>query len=180
MTGAIWASVAIAAATMFVTWTNRHRKVVMLMVAPLYGLAIIAGILYFTHDRQNSLDREHQLAVTLYERQVEEHETCLAAARTRVDSREALRGQLIAVVVNGATRSIRQAEGLRTAVLAIIPESADAQAAMDNYVELASSAAVDSIDLAHESQDVDYPSLNLEVEQAKCVPPGTEPANPGD
>jgi len=62
--GAIAAVIMILAATAFATWTNRHRKVVMAMVAPLYGLAIVAGILYFTHEQVQQKARDHKDCVT--------------------------------------------------------------------------------------------------------------------
>jgi hypothetical protein len=165
-----------------VKWRHIFLGIAMLGALGLLIVALIQGVANdnVRQDREAALEQVYQSALVDHQKAVADYSFCLSAATDRVDTRDTVRDQLIAIAANGAQRSIEQAEGLRSAVLAILPDSVDARTAMDNYVQLATEAANRSIERAHASQDVEYPSLNVEVEQAKCVPPGPVPVNPAN
>lgn len=163
-----------------IKWRHLFGGVAMLGALGLLIVALIQSVANdnVRQDRAAAAEQVYQTALLDYQRAAASHSFCLDAAETRVDGRNALRGQLISIAANGAQRSIEQAEGLRTAVLSILPDSAGAKTTMDNYVRLATEAADRSIAHAHESQDIEYPALDVATEQAKCPQVGPVPTRP--
>lgn len=163
-----------------IKWRHLFGGILVLGALGMIVVALIQAVAdtNVRQDRDTAAEQVYQAALIDYQRNVAEHAFCLDAASARVDSRNALRAQLISIALNGAQRSIEQAEGLRTAVLTILPDSAAARTAMDNYVQLATEAADRSITRAHDSQDAEYAMLDVVTEQAKCPPLGPVPVRP--